>query len=118
VTQEKEDGKKLLQKLQGQLHELEKKAEEEAQAAALQPAPPANSDDTNVEDSNESKKEDLSKIVEQLQSQVEALASEMRAKDLAKEKMSEDQNEVKSSRWKKWRRRIFKPWTMIRKNSL
>ena len=109
VTQEKEDGKKLLQKLQGQLHELEKKAEVEAQAVALQPAP-ANSDDSNVEDSNESKKEDLSKIVEQLQSQVEALASEMRAKEnLA------SQIEVKRSRWKKWRRRIFKPWTMFRR---
>lgn len=114
VTQEKEDGKKLLQKLQGQLRELEQKAEEEAQAVALQPAP-VSSDDTNVEDSNESK-EDLSKIVEQLQSQVEALASEMRAKDFETGKAPEDQTEVKSSRWKKWRRRIFKPWTMFRKN--
>ena len=75
--------------------------------------------DDSLEDSEESSREDLSKIVEQLQSQVEALASEMKAEKDSKEKQSAViGNEIQetSSRSKRWRRRILRPWTMFRKN--
>jgi hypothetical protein len=67
----------------------------------------------------ESPKEDLSKIVEQLQSQVEALASEMRKKNVdngSKEDQSvvtENETQETGSRSKRWRRRLLRPWTIF-----
>eukprot|EP00985_Skeletonema_marinoi_P029334 scaffold27615_cov139-Skeletonema_marinoi.AAC.1 len=120
VTKQKVDGEKLLQTLQDKLDELEKKA------AQTVPPPMPISDEVEdvsvVEDSAEASKEDLTKIVEQLQSQVQALASEMKAASVDKGS-KEDQSDVTgneaqatSSRSKRWRRRILRPWTMFRRN--
>ncbi|KAK1747115.1 sirohydrochlorin ferrochelatase [Skeletonema marinoi] len=97
----------------------------EKEAAQTVPPPMPISDeveDVPVEDSAEASKEDLTKIVEQLQSQVQALASEMKAASVDKQS-KEDQNDVTgneaqvpSSRSKRWRRRILRPWTMFRRN--
>jgi len=119
VTKQKVDGEKLLQNLQDKLGELEKKA-----AQTIPPPMPVSDEveDVPVEDSAEASKEDLTKIVEQLQSQVQALASEMKAASVDKDN-KEDQNDVTaneaqatSSRSKRWRRRILRPWTMFRRN--
>jgi len=120
VTKQKVDGEKLLQNLQDKLDELEKKA-----AQSVPPPLPINDEVEEVpvvEDSAEAPKEDLTKIVEQLQSQVQALASEMKASSVDKES-KEDQSDVTgneaqvtSSRSKRWRRRILRPWTMFRRN--
>eukprot|EP00984_Skeletonema_dohrnii_P010012 scaffold3867_cov115-Skeletonema_dohrnii-CCMP3373.AAC.12 len=120
VTKQKVDGEMLLQNLQDKLDELEKKAEQTV------PPPMPISEDVEdvpvVEDSAEASKEDLAKIVEQLQSQVQALASEMKAASVGKDN-KEDQNDVTEketqvtrSRSKRWRRRILRPWTMFRRN--
>ena len=118
ITKQKEDGEKLLQNLQDQLDELEKKASQ-----TLPPPMPISSEvqGSPLEDSEEASKEDLSKIVEQLQSQVQALASEMKAKSVDEERKENESlvtgNETQetSSRLKRWRRRILRPWTMFRK---
>ena len=119
VTKEKEDGEKMLKNLQVQLDELEKNA---AQTVPLPTLISSGDEDYPLEDLKEESKQDLSKIVEQLQSQVQALASEIRAKEDDKES-KEDQSvvtghetKVTSSRSKRWRRRILRPWTMFRRN--
>jgi len=119
VTKEKEDGEKMLQNLQDQVDELEKKA-----AQTVPPPTPTSSveEDVTLVDSKEESKEDLSKIVEQLQSQVQALASEMRTKNVDKESkkdqsaVAENDTQVTSSRSKRWLRRVLRPWTMFRRN--
>ncbi|KAL7433222.1 hypothetical protein ACHAXM_003461 [Skeletonema potamos] len=120
VTKEKEDGKKMLRNLQDQLVQLEKKA-----AQTVPPPTPTSSvgeDVTLIINTKEESKEDLSKIVEQLQSQVEALASEMRKKNVdngSKEDQSvvtENETQETGSRSKRWRRRLLRPWTMFRRN--
>lgn len=119
VTKEKEDGEKMLQNLQDQVDELEKKA-----AQTVPPPTPTSSveEDVTLVDSKEESKEDLSKIVEQLQSQVQALASEMRTKNVDKESkkdqsaVADNDTQVTSSRSKRWLRRVLRPWTMFRRN--
>ena len=111
VRKENENGERLLRKLQDELTEMKMKA--------VQSEPPPTPLDEEIDDSHpqgprDELNEDLREMVEQLQSQVQAMASEMKTSKFENAKENDQSITVKSPRSKVWRRRILRPWTVFR----